>query len=1087
MRISKQLALFVTIFAALALSAAPAFAGRAHEFTTAFGTRCIAAGSCTGAELFSPDGVAVNEASGEVYVVDKGEGAVGGRVVRFSAAGLYESEFNGSKTPAKSFDRPDEIAVDNSCALQKLSEPACKAADPSNGDVYVVDAGGGEASELRRVVDKFSATGEYLGQISENEEGRGFKYNVEGVAIDLSGTVWVYSESLTVNGYSNGPSNEFVEKIALTGVVGFGAPGFAVDGEGNFYGRLRGERTPQITKWDHKGHVLNESLDGEGTTAVSVDQISNEALVDKGTSVDVFGPEGTKIEALGEEGGEQHLSEGAGIGVNANSSSLYVADPKGAAGAVVVFGPAAVATPKVENVALQGESFSNVDASSASVTAKINPRSEPGEAATEYNFQYGRCATPTTCATSGYEATLPTGQIAADFEVHPVSAKLEGLLPHTTYHFRVIARNSHLEGTPGAEASFTTEGAGGELKLPDNRGWELVSPPDKQGALISPIGESGVVQAAASGDGLTYLTNAPTEPEPEGYSNEVQVLSRRGSASWSSRDIAIPHSGATGKAVGKGAGSEYQFFDPELTLSAVNPFGEFIPALSPQASESTAYLHDLGPACAGDCFQPLVTGKAGFANVPAGTVFGEEELCKPRAEGTTATAACGPQFRGASRDLSHVVLSANAPLTPGAAPLEGLYEWTAGALSPVSVLPSKEVVGEATLGLKNQAARQAISSDGTRIAWTRKEVLYDREMTSGETVQLDAAEGGCLSEGCQSGGGSFQFASADGSRVLFTDFHALTGDAGAKSGQSDLYECDVAAIAPGEEDCSRHLTDLTSKSGQESADVLGGQHGGAILGASEDGSIVYFVAKGVLSEATNARGSTAQAGKPNLYVRRDGAPEFIATLAGAGNKEEEGDGHDWSENLRAQPTRASKSGQWLEFMSEASPTGYDNADRKSGEPVAEVYLYDAASKHLTCASCEPTGVRPVGVEYYTLEQGSEGLAGEPRTWLDKGLVAANVPGWTTINASILSTRYQPRYLNDEGRLFFNTADALVPQDANGTEDVYQREPAGVGDCGEASPTYSAPAEGCVSLISSGSSAQESAFMDAANRAMTCSS
>ena len=36
--------------------------------------------------------------------------------------------------------------------------------------------------------------------------------------------------------------------------------------------------------------------------------------------------------------------------------------------------------------------------------------------------------------------------------------------------------------------------------------------------------------------------------------------------------------------------------------------------------------------------------------------------------------------------------------------------------------------------------------------------------------------------------------------------------------------------------------------------------------------------------------------------------------------------------------------------------------------------------------------------------------------------------------------YQSRYLSNEGRLFFNSADALVPHDSNGREDVYEYEP-----------------------------------------------
>jgi hypothetical protein len=94
------------------------------------------------------------------------------------------------------------------------------------------------------------------------------------------------------------------------------------------------------------------------------------------------------------------------------------------------------------------------------------------------------------------------------------------------------------------------------------------------------------------------------------------------------------------------------------------------------------------------------------------------------------------------------------------------------------------------------------------------------------------------------------------------------------------------------------------------------------------------------------------------------------------------------------------------------------------------------------------------------------------TWL-----AANVPGWTP-NVSINKSLYQSRYLSNSGRLFFNARDALVPQDANGTWDVYEYEPTGVGACTSAAATFSARSGGCVGLISGGSSGEESAFLDA---------
>ena len=71
-----------------------------------------------------------------------------------------------------------------------------------------------------------------------------------------------------------------------------------------------------------------------------------------------------------------------------------------------------------------------------------------------------------------------------------------------------------------------------------------------------------------------------------------------------------------------------------------------------------------------------------------------------------------------------------------------------------------------------------------------------------------------------------------------------------------------------------------------------------------------------------------------------------------------------------------------------------------------------------------------------------------------------------------------RALFDSGRLFFDSADALVPQDTNGNTDVYEFEPAGVGGCTPASTTFNTATGGCVGLISSGVASGPSEFLDA---------
>src|SRR5262249_46038890 len=149
----------------------------------------------------------------------------------------------------------------------------------------------------------------------------------------------------------------------------------------------------------------------------------------------------------------------------------------------------------------------------------------------------------------------------------------------------------------------------------------------------------------------------------------------------------------------------------------------------------------------------------------------------------------------------------------GAGSAPGLYEWADGQLSFVSVLPNNTTPSTpAELGYFGRVFPHAVSDDGSRLVWTRKEEntgkghLYLRDVLRQETVQLDAAQGVAEPE---KGSAQFQTATADGSRVLFTDKQRLTADSTAEPGQglgkSDLYECRMVVVA---EKLTCQLTDL---------------------------------------------------------------------------------------------------------------------------------------------------------------------------------------------------------------------------------------------------------------------------------------
>jgi hypothetical protein len=1023
--------------AALALSAPSALAQRGHVFGKTFG----ASGSGAG-QLKEPAGIAVSEATHQLYVVDRGNN----RVEWFNAAGEFEGQFDGSGSfevkgkvetgeaaPAgKLLYNPGEsptIAVDNTCAQNRLSEatkPKCKEFDPSNGDVYVQD--GFE----HKVVDKFSPSGAYLGELVVPAEGPALE--IAGVAVDFQGHPWIAEDQGLRIGFAKFADGED-EEVEFEGVVtptsgGFLLePGLALD----MHGDLFADTTFGATKLSPKGVVLQEAIDqeaeenGEGASGVASELPADTVYVDNETSIRRFGDEDPAGEI--EQIGEGHLVKGSGVAVDALKETVWVADQ--GASKIVEFAPEPAKAPTVA-----AESSSAVTASSASLRAEVNPRG----AATEYRFEYGRCATAESCSESGYEAStpVPDGPVGADFEYHEVAAHTQGLEPATTYHFRVLAHNT-LGETPGEELIFTTQPAG-VLGLLDGRGYELVSPPEKHGAKLLSIEEATVIEAALSGDAITYPTNVPTEAEPAGYTNGAQVISSRGASGWSSKDITIAHPIATGAPTGEG--NEYRYSSADLSAGIVQPFGAFEPGLSKEASEQTPYLHsnylgtDPSAFCETDCLTPLVTAK----NVAEGVAFGEEGLCPS----FPAHVLCGPQFLSATEDLSHIVIHSNVGLSEWPGDHGGLYEWSGGTLQLVSVLPGGEAAAPAVLqelGFNNSVMRGAISPDGDRVVWSRNAGhLYLREVAAQRTIELDAG---------LSGEARYQAADAQTKRIFFSDGGGLY-----------LYDTETA-----------QRTTLVKAGGG----VLG-----YAVGASEDGTYLYFVANEALAGAAGAvegdcsEGGLAAAHSCNLYELREAEGQWQARVVAVISEE---DFPDFAGNgaggLRQLTARVSPDGRHLAFMSQRPLTGYDNRDAVSGRRDEEVFLFDAQSGRLVCASCQATGARPEGVEYQKLEGGPVAGGG---VWHLTSRLAASVPGWTPYAGG--RALHQSRYLSNSGRLYFNSADGLSPQDVNGTEDVYEYEPPGIGSCTTTDPSFNARAGGCVGLISSGSSREESGFIDA---------
>jgi len=1176
--ILATLATLSTVAGGLLFSGAAAQAAFTHNFVGSFGV----AGPGSGA-FSTLASVAVDQSTGDVYVyateyVEAREADVpfiykfnaAGAPVDFSALGTNVIEGSGQAASG-------QVAVDSSSG-------------PAKGDIYVTEDGNGQYVAI------YGSDGEKLGELGEG--------GACGVAVDPAGNVYIANFITSGSGgiygsvskYDAPAVNPVTEGDYSSSLAGLpvGSCKLAADSEGNVYvGSQGNESNKGVRKYEALQFGL---LEASGTV---IDEHAGAVAVDPASSSDaLYGDEGFDVAQYDSSGGllgkfgasgAGALSGGSdGIAVNHLSGEVYVADPEeeGGKGVVNIYGPDVVVpdasveavsnlqarsvtlngtvnpddagnatcefeygtstsygkraecagpgskgTPipggpganspvpvhsvevkgllpdttyhfrldasnangtntsqdgefKTSGPGIDGESVSDVASTSADLQAQI----APNDADTTYHFEYGIQE-----GVYGQSAPVPDGSIVAGVAEQGVSVYVQELVAGTTYHYRVVASNASVT-VDGPEQVFTTQAGGGELALPDGRAWELVSPPVNDGAKIepAPILSGGVTQASKDGGAITYLARAPLGGDQVGNEgpDNTQVFSERGPGGWSSQDIQSPSERPAGPSLG--GGGEYRFFSSDLSLGLLRPVSST--ALSPEVpAVNTIYLHD-NP---GGGYLPLLT--AANVEVPGAKVgFTPGDVSEIGLE-------TDPLFMGSTPDLSDVVFTDDEALTTNAVKSTNgnvnvnLYEWAAGKLQLVNVLPDGLPTTDAggvvpALGFEDKDVRHAISNDGSRIVWSNGvngsaygQHLYMRDTATRETIQLDVAHG--VPEPSE-GGAVFQTASSNGSKVFFTDLQKLTAGSTAIGGQQgpvDLYEFEVTSGSG--EPLAGRLTDLTvDQHAGEMAGVLG-----LLPGASEDGSNVYFVANGVLAPGAapgNCLRSFPSGGEEprtcNLYLLHDSAAgwttTFIATLS---NEDAPDWGRDLSEygELRVDTSRVSPSGRYLAFMSERSLTGYDNHDANSGMPDEEVFLYDASTNHLVCASCDPTGARPVGM----LDKGrndkeeGESLIDDVEAFRGHWL-AGNVPGWMYDGGG--DALYQSRYLSDSGRLFFNSPDALVPQDTNGKENVYEYEPPASEEtpasdsCTLASPTYSPSSGGCVALISSGTSAEESAFLDA---------
>jgi hypothetical protein len=628
----------------------------------------------------------------------------------------------------------------------------------------------------------------------------------------------------------------------------------------------------------------------------------------------------------------------------------------------------------------------------------------------------------------------------------------------------------------------------GSTHLPECRAYEMVSPVYKGGyaaTLIEGVAPDG--QSAAFGSQGTF-SGAPASNPLRGF-----YLARRGAAEWQTGSLITPATVAP-----EGLGVEFFSANLGLVLFQGEP-GPDTGAAGYTAVEKDFFVH---PTDTPDTPENWTLAGMALQTLEKGSFH-----------------SSAMNFVGESESFSHILFfgSLTSPLLPAAVgsvePLYDLQTQLSGGEpslrlvdvtnnivegEPEPIDPHCPVeLGSISAGAigSRGSGFNAVSADGGTVFFTTCGGTYAR--VGGEkTLRISAPVAvDCASSApCHSAAQApalFQGASQDGSRVFFTTTQPLvTGDTDTGS---DLYMASVGCPGGGT-GCEASQQEVTSMV-QVSHDANVGEAAGVqgVVRVAQDGSRVYFVARGVLGGA-GAVGAGVQAqpvrGADNLYVY-DAASEttgFVADLcSGPGSSgevedqrcpldNERGDTNLWLRvpdvqlNGCAGGEPACEAGRFLVFDSAARLVSGDT------NSVVDVYRYDARSGVLQRVSIGEEGadangnggafdasIRSVGLGGHAEEEvglgsravsddGSRVVFMSARPLSERaGSGVASAYEWhqasgeggggegrvALVSGAGFTEPVEDVVISPSGRdIFFVTAQGLVVQDGDGQPDVY---------------------------------------------------
>lgn len=619
----------------------------------------------------------------------------------------------------------------------------------------------------------------------------------------------------------------------------------------------------------------------------------------------------------------------------------------------------------LQQPSIVGFSSSNVAAESADLDAQIDPNGQD----TSYHFEYG------TTASYGQSAPVPDEDIGAAEAPQSVSVHIGGLQSGVTYHFRLVAHSAvgtttsgdqTFEFTPAACPNAHQRQETGASSLPDCRAYELVSPTNSNGAFILaggplvqgeylpayvPNGWSGAANTAtatapshlAYTGALGALSGAGDVPNA-GLANGDQYVATRTTDGWVSRYVGLPgdqvqSDGGQWADLGMSKYISYEISDGREGSDNVHGFGK--PPLTNAPNLWDASGNHLG------------RWPTNLNSVP-----GLEE---------------GISASEPSPDFSHFFFISSLQAATKGPPATGPGPWvfdnntTTGTVQIASKLPNGEDIPGA-VGFPGYAGiTKTISTDGSHLLMTTATGLY---MRVNDAVTYEVSRGQSV---------NYLGMTEDGSRVFFTTAATLTADDTDTS--VDLYMWSEAGDRLTLLSAGNNGTGDTNSCSASWVPLCGvatiSPIEGEIFSGASDNSLASHTAAVLFYSPEQLDGNRGIAGQRNLYEYLEGDVHFIASLEPQGP---------------ATRMQVSPNGAHVAFLTASRITSYDNAGDN------EMYLYDALSGQLRCASCNPSGQPP---------------------------------------ASSVKASQNGLFMTDDGRAFFSTDDSLVPRDTDQIGDVYE--------------------------------------------------